>query len=438
VRILIIDQERDFRRWLAYQVGAARPEAAVVDHDPSGRDRLPPEFDPSRWDLVFIAQSVVGEPGLEWVEASAGREDLPPVVVLTPPNDQAAALRAIEGGAADFLPREPTSHEHIRRVVREALRRGRRTLTRQPGQAQGGEAAGDAADGFSLKGHRFVRTIAEGPSSSVYLMEHEARGDAEVVKVFRQVPELDQGAALFQRFLREYEAISGIRHPNLVRINDLGVADDLAYIAMEYFPGGHLGDCIARGMTSAQALDALGQIASALGAVHAVGVLHRDLKPGNVMLRGDGSLALIDFGLAKLRDAGSDLTMRGEIFGTPYYMSPEQGHGQPVDERSDLYSAGVVLYEMLTGRKPYVAASPMSVIWKHRHAPLPQLPRGLDALQGLLDGLMAKAPEDRFPSAEAVMEAIRAVRAPPPAADDAPGAGDGETGQAPDSGEEAN
>jgi DNA-binding NarL/FixJ family response regulator len=438
VRILIIDQERDFRRWLACQVGAVHPEAAVIDHDPSSGERLPPDFDPARWDLVFVDQSLVGTPGMEWVETAPGREDLPPVLVLTPPNDQAAALRAIEAGAADFLPREATSHEHIRRVVREALRRGRRTLTRPAGQARGGEAEAGAGEEFSLKGHRFVRTIAEGPVSSVYLMQHEARGDVEVVKVFRQVPDLEQGPALFQRFLREYEAISGIRHPNLVRINDLGVADDLAYIAMEYFPGGHLGDRIARGMTPGQALDALGQIASALGAVHAVGVLHRDLKPGNVMLRSDGSLALIDFGLAKLRDTGFELTKRGEIFGTPYYMSPEQGHGQPVDERSDLYSAGVVLYEMLTGRKPYVAASPMSIIWKHHHAPLPRLPQGIGGLQGLVNGLMAKSPEERFPSAEAVIEAVRAARGAPPPADEAPGTTAEGTLQAPDVTEEAN
>ncbi len=426
MRILIVDQDRNFRRWLAYQVGAARPEATVIDHEPSERERLPPEFDASRWDLLFVDQAMLGEPGLEWVEVSPDREDLPPVVVLIPPNDQAATFKAIEAGAADFLRRESTSHEHIRRIVREALKRGRRMPTPKSDGARPGDAEADGRAVFTLKGHRFVRTLSEGPACSVYLMENEARGEPEVLKVFRQVPDLEAGAALFQRFLREYEAISSIRHPNLVRINDLGVADDLAYIAMEYFPGGHLGDRIARCMTTGQALDALEQILSALGAVHAVGVLHRDLKPGNVMLRDEGSLALIDFGLAKLRDTGSELTHRGEIFGTPYYMSPEQGHGQVVDERSDLYSAGVVLYEMLTGRKPYVAASPMSIIWKHQHAPMPRLPKDLEGLRGLLDGLMAKDPDERFPSAAAAIEAIEDARETLPATDDEP---QGDAGQ---------
>jgi DNA-binding response OmpR family regulator len=405
VRILIIDNDREFRRWLAYQVGAARPDAAVVDHDPSGREPLPPEFDPTRWDLVFADEALIGQDGMEWVAAASDREDLAPVIVLTAPDDQAGALKAIESGAADFLARERTSHEHIHRVVREALRRGRRTLVRQP------EERDDGPDpDFSLRGHRFVRSVSEGPSSSVYLMENEERGEAEIVKVFRLDPEMAGATGLFQGFLREYEAISAMRHPHIVRINDVGVSDDLAYIAMEHFPGGHLGNRIARGMTAAQALDALEQIASALQAIHELGILHRDLKPGNVMLRADGSLALIDFGLAKLSDASSDITVRGEIFGTPYYMSPEQGHGRSLDERSDLYSAGVVLYEMLTGRKPYVAASPMSIIWKHQHAPLPRLVPPLDPLQGLLDRLMAKSADERLSSAAELIEAVRDLR----------------------------
>ncbi len=106
------------------------------------------------------------------------------------------------------------------------------------------------------------------------------------------------------------------------------------------------------------------------------GVVHRDLKPGNVMLREDGSIALIDFGLSKDAEQTADLTERGLIFGTPHYMSPEQGHGEPTDARSDLYSLGVILYEMLTGGKPYRAESPMAVIYKHRKEPVPQLAAG--------------------------------------------------------------
>ncbi len=147
-------------------------------------------------------------------------------------------------------------------------------------------------------------------------------------------------------------------------------------------------------------------MARALGALHTVGVLHRDVKPGNVLLRENGSLAFIDFGLARHLELESDITGAGAIFGTPHYMSPEQGHGLTLDERSDLYSLGVVLYEMLTGQKPYLAHSPQALINRHANAPIPRLPETAARLQPLLDALLAKRPADRPPSASEIIARI--------------------------------
>jgi eukaryotic-like serine/threonine-protein kinase len=137
-----------------------------------------------------------------------------------------------------------------------------------------------------------------------------------------------------------------------------------------------------------------------------VGVLHRDLKPGNIMERGDGTLALIDFGLAKHDDVNIEITGTGEIFGTPYYMSPEQGHGQALDARSDLYSLGVIFYEMLTRKKPFLAPTPMGVIYLHGNAPIPELPAELAAHQPMLEKLLAKNPTQRFESARELLSEV--------------------------------
>jgi serine/threonine protein kinase len=148
------------------------------------------------------------------------------------------------------------------------------------------------------------------------------------------------------------------------------------------------------------------QIGAALAAIHGAGVLHRDLKPANIMFRDDGSLALIDFGLAKEMRLHAAITGAGQIFGTPYYMSPEQGHAEPTDERSDLYSLGCIFYEMLMGQRPFTASTPMGVIYRHAHAPRPRLPRALTQFQPILDRLLAIDRSERYQSAEELNAAL--------------------------------
>jgi len=224
------------------------------------------------------------------------------------------------------------------------------------------------------------------------------------LKVLRQVPDFSDGLGAFDRFLQEYEMIAELDHPNIVDIYDLGVSDDHAHIAMEYVPGGDLKERIKKGVSEAEAIDYTRQIASALTQLHSLGILHRDLKPGNIMMRDNGSLALIDFGLAKRMRLEQEITGNGEIFGTPYYMSPEQGHADDVDERSDVYSLGIIFYEMLTGKKPFVGADAMSIIFKHTKSPVPVLPYHLSRHQALINLLLAKRPEDRLQSAQEVLE----------------------------------
>jgi serine/threonine protein kinase len=243
----------------------------------------------------------------------------------------------------------------------------------------------------------------------VYLAQCERSGQQRVLKIFRQVPDVIEGSTTFERFLREYQLVAHLEHPNIARIYDIGVADDHLFLAMEFFPGGDLRGRMRSPLHWRTALGYLRQLAAALDALHAIGVLHRDVKPGNVLLREDGSLAFIDFGLARQLGLESDITSEGAIFGTPHYMSPEQGHGSPVDERSDLYSLGVVLYEMLTGDKPYVGETPLAVIYQHANAPVPALPVTAAHLQPLLDALLAKRPADRPGSARELVARIDAL-----------------------------
>jgi serine/threonine protein kinase len=176
---------------------------------------------------------------------------------------------------------------------------------------------------------------------------------------------------------------------------------------MEYFSGGDLRGEIKKGLSVDRALNYMTQTTRALAAIHDIGIVHRDLKPDNLMLRSNASLALADFGIAKQISTMITKTRHGEVFGTPYYLSPEQALGRQVDPRSDLYSLGVMFYEMLVGDKPYHADDPQALLFKHVHADLPVLPTNLAKFQPLLNKLLAKQPGQRFASASQLLAGLQ-------------------------------
>lgn len=403
-RLLIITDHTELGRALEQHVSIVWPEAECRVYAPLQSGDLHCAFTAFGYDAVLLDDCIERGRGRLWLDDLLRRPGFPPILYLAPGDVPALAAQFLERGAFECLVRERIDHRRLASALREAVQRRRQALVLL---RTGSQAQREARFGaITIRGHRFVRELAVGGTSMVYLAESERAGDMVVLKVLREVPGAGEQHVQFARFLQEYELISHIRHPNVVRIHDLGISDDHAYIAMEYFPRGDLRAQIREGMAPQEAVRKLVQMASALQVVHAVGVLHRDLKPGNIMLRADGTLAIIDFGLAKHAQLDIDITGTGEIFGTPYYMSPEQGHAQPLDARSDLYSLGVIFYEMLTRRKPFRARTPMGVIYMHGNAPVPRLEGELQAYQGVLDRLLAKDPALRYGSAGELLEAL--------------------------------
>ena len=395
---MIIDGQDDFRRLLAHHVTAHWSDAILTEYDPTASGHLPDEFSGAGNDLLLVGnQHGEDREGVDALRRLVGKHVLPPVVYF----GSEAELDEIRRLAPDaYFMRERFNHDALVVRISDLL------LSHSTGSSTSSLFVGDLRTGIHplIKGYRFIRRLGATEHSGVYLAERSSDSLLVVLKVLRHPIGDNASIGAFDRFLQEYETIAEMDHPNIVKIFDLGVADDHAHIAMEYLDGGNLRNKIDKGIQTEEAVSYLRQIASALSAVHAQGVLHRDLKPGNIMLRKDGSIALIDFGLAKRARLESEITDKGEIFGTPYYMSPEQGHGSGVDERSDIYSLGVVFYEMLTGQKPYMADSAMGIIYKHAMATIPLLPLRLAEYQVLINLMLAKAPDDRLQSAAEIEE----------------------------------
>jgi serine/threonine protein kinase len=393
---MIIDSHADFRALLMHHITTHWPDAIVTAYDPISAGHLPDEFSGAGNDVILLGDHQGDRDPLLTLKTFARTSAFPPIVYF----GDGSKSEALAAGASAFFERGNIRHNAFIVRVSDILR------SQQKVASTDSLFVGDMSTGIHplIKGYRFIKRLAVSEHSAVYLAEREAGGEQMVLKVLRQVPDVSDGLGAFDRFLQEYEMIGELNHPNIVKIFDLGVSDDHAHIAMEYVPGGDLKARIARGLTPGIAVDYLEQIAGALAQLHRLGILHRDLKPGNILVRDDGSLALIDFGLAKRMRLEQEITGNGEIFGTPYYMSPEQGHAEDVDERSDVYSLGIIFYEMLTGRKPYLGSDAMSIIVKHTKAPVPVLPHHLSEFQVLINLMLAKRPADRVQSANEISE----------------------------------
>ena len=465
-RLLVIDDAKDVQDLISYCARRTWPQAEVDWYDPVAKGKPDADFDWSRYDFVFLDAhfGVPGEDGLEWLKEFSRDGKLPPVIVLTDRVSEESSAIARKLGARYYIDKHDLSPRLLASAV-EAIIENRAwigpsgkddlddddddddadmvemedldavidaelpALDLELYDDEGSEpivesepadvfeSDGDALNlqeigeplqslpfNVDIPGYRLLRLLSGSASSLVLLAERKKNNRLAVLKVIST--DMQDDKKVLKRFMREQRMLSKLRHPNVVKIYAGGVTADSAYIAMEYFPGGDLRKRINAGIPEGMALEYFRGIAKGLGAAHEVGIVHRDIKPANILLREDDSLAIADFGISKSLGASTAITVVGFVMGTPFYISPEQIDGEPATACSDLYSLGVILFELLTGERPYPQTRLPALLRAHTEDPLPRLPEKHASMQFVLDGLMAKDPMDRFQSVPELLVAL--------------------------------
>ncbi len=432
-RILLVDDSADFRKLLIHCITNIYGDVACVEYDPISQKLPGADFIWADFDLLILDYDLglEGENGLDWMRHFNSIIGIPPVLMLTTVADAELSTRVLKAGAIDFMDKEDISTETIKTTLDAIFSladKQQALIANQAESEKNIEAAplpellfqdeDDFFDissdrlsstyeqlekfGLTVPGYEIIEEIGQGGMSTVLLARSIEDDNAVVLKII--FTKGHENPITLKGFVQEYALISYLNHPNVARIYERAFASNFAYIAMEHFPGGDLTQKLKKGIALERVIEYIYQICSGLSAVHELNIVHCDIKPGNILFRANDTLAITDFGAAKnLTNSADDITTHNYIIGTPYYMSPEQSAGMVFDHRSDLYSLGIMIFQMLTNKRPYNATSVTQLISMHTHAPIPKLPPKLIKYQPLIDGLLMKDPDERFQSARDVI-----------------------------------
>ena len=395
--IVLMDGSAGFRRVIAHFLLSVWPAATVEEIDPFSQTMRGVGISfGTHGDILILGGIGTRNEALSALARLQNRERCPPIVLIVT-RDLAAYLDELKAaGAAAVLFKDALSRNALCVAVARAT-----------GLAEAAPVADAPTGNFSflldgerysleIGGFRCVATISANAMAQVFYAERLPGRRRAVIKILTASPHHDLKG--IETFCSRYRFFSGLAGRSVVRYLDAGVAGQWPYVALEYLSAGDLRSRMRIEASSQSQARVMFRLAAALSTIHGGAFVHLDLKPENIFFRDNGELVLIDFNIATRFGGVGRNRFSGEVLGTPAYMSPEQGQGLPLDGRSDLYSAGVVFYEMLTGELPYSAKSDAEIIFRHIHDEVPLLPKRLRHFQPIIDGLMAKDREQRFAS----------------------------------------
>jgi DNA-binding NarL/FixJ family response regulator len=414
---LVVHDDLELRLRLAGLVRRAVPTLEADSLSTSGLDSL--SVDQLRsYRAVLLIVEFMKQSSSDPVAVVArlhARAPVVPVLVFARHGDERSAARAMKAGAADYWPIHSVDVAELAASLQTFLGTADSPEVQDSAKLTAGTSATESAGFPDVPGYHLLKKIAHSSSATVYLARNSDLAQMVALKVqtIRGLPSVSDEDQ--QRFERECEILSSLNHRSIADVIDFGITPDYLYLALEYFPCGSMRERLKNPVSEADALNYARQMGGALQVVHGAGIIHRDLKPSNIMLTTDNRVVLIDFGSARAQLVSQDLSRSDLMTGTPYYVCPEQISGQDPDQRGDLYSLGVIFYEMLAGRLPFTGNTLSDIFDGHREGVVPPLPAARARFEPLIQRLLAKNPDQRFATAQGFLEALDVIAPARPA-----------------------
>jgi len=410
MRFLIIDDDASLRALLKKRLQQKWPVAVIEAYDPLKSGVPDKNFPWENYNLVFLDYDLGLDDlnGLDVLTSIKQQANAPFVIMVTGHDSVDIAVKAIRQGANDYLIKYDVVTDKLFEMIDDALASGEisQELKRIATSVQ--INSGQSQD-WQIPGYTCLSEIRKGQSTT--LLAERIEDKQRVVLKVLSIQDAKSSVVLLKRFALELNILADLDHPNLIKVLDHGVTPNYAWYATEFLAKGDLARRISQEkLTPHQIQNYILLIASGLLALHQKSIVHRDIKPSNILFKDDDSLVIADLGIAKDLACDEAFTIHGDVLGTPYYMSLEQINGSPVDKRSDIYSLGVVLYELLTGDRPFTGESIMEVIYKHTAHDLDSLPDAVKVWQPVIDKMLAKNPADRYQDLEQFISAVNDIK----------------------------
>lgn len=419
INFLIVDDDKSIRVLLKKQLLKHYPDAIVELYDPYEQGIPNHNYNWEKHDIVLLDYDLGMKyyTGMDWLKRIKHLDNPPLVIMVTGQGNQKLAVDAIKSGADNYLPKYDVVTSKLHEIIDEtvALKKNTENFIKNYNKSSKlknnkvdillAEDEGNIFE-YYIDGYNYLATITQSSTTTIFA-EQKSDGKQVVIKILKI---LDYNQKAVMRFKKEIEILSKIDHPNIIKILEFGVNDDYVFYVMPYFKKGDLFSYIKEfSLDKITSKKLIIDLIHGLSELHKHGIIHRDLKPHNILLSDNDIPVIADLGVAKDLSTAGEITMKGELLGTPYYMSPEQFTDMNIDYRSDIYSLGVIFYELLTGKLPYTGETLMEIVYNQSYEKMPLLSDDLKQYEKIIFKMIDKKRENRYQSVSEILDDIEHV-----------------------------